>query len=332
MKLSKVLKRPDMLFEAGLFYLFTRVKNNEGNRLVGVNASRSLAKKYYNLKYAKSRRARERRFNSEFEQLLVDNGVVNEQLVRNPIRMKDGWTIDKSRQLPYLTEILELGNQIFEARGPDTSRLVMPYAVAKGEELKEHDAFMNFALSSEMLAIAAQYLGCMPVLTNIDLLRSDPVIDRNQGELVGSQLFHLDIIDQAVVRVVILFSNITEQHGPFSFLPISVSNTVRKAKNLRYGKTLSSIDFADEQVYSVANRDDLIQVTGEPGTVLFVDTCNCFHYGSRVLNAERRVCMLTYTSSTKETFRDALNMDLKFGEVSQTDSELRRLVKHKTYY
>jgi hypothetical protein len=67
------------------------------------------------------------------------------------------------------------------------------------------------------------------------------------------------------------------QSGPLTVLPAHHSARVRRAARYQYRQRLT-----DAQVQAVVGPSAERPIIGPTGTVAFVDTSRCFHYGSRV--------------------------------------------------
>jgi hypothetical protein len=76
-------------------------------------------------------------------------------------------------------------------------------------------------------------------------------------------------------------------------LGANTSKTVRRAVRYEYRNRAT-----DEEVFAVAGDHDRHAMVGPAGTVAFVDTSRCFHYGSRVSEGAppRLVAVLQYLS------------------------------------
>src|SRR5688572_11129845 len=114
------------------------------------------------------------------------------------IALVDGFAIDLSHRLPHLNRVLADATQIIgENRSPTPKGKDYLINHLTPDDLKTYPSFLDFASSDEMTAIAAQYLGMIPVLSVVELWKS------NRGDVpeIGSQLFHLDNADDRQVKV-----------------------------------------------------------------------------------------------------------------------------------
>src|SRR5262249_28921983 len=122
-------------------------------------------------------------------------------------------------------------------------------------DLEKYPAILDFILSSELLAVAAQHLRTVPVLSKtlppgVRFMESNAALDPNwAGPFRESQLYHLDLHDTPLVYVLLLVDDVTEESGPWTFLPASVSARAKAA--LRYQQPGTRYRVTDEQMYSV---------------------------------------------------------------------------------
>lgn len=306
-----------------LFIAFERWYTRNGNRVLSTNMYRKVSKKYNLIKYMKYRELRQRFF-INFTTELSSKYKIDDEF------MMDGWSRPESHDLPHSKEMLEKAKEIFELKGPHHNTRCNPYPVYTAEELISIDVFRNFALSEKLLYMAAKYLGEYPILNNIDILRSDP--SHRKSDWQGSQLFHLDIIDRKILRVIIYITDVDSESGPFTFIPLAASNAIRYDKALGYGKMFKPVSVSDEQVANcLGDMNDLIEVEGMSGDILLIDTSNCFHCGSRNYSKVRGAIMITYASLAKENLRSSLGLDPEF-DIAESDEEFIKFAKSRNYY
>src|SRR5262249_2274117 len=156
----------------------------------------------------------------------------------------------------------------------------------------------DFATSSDVLATVSDYLRCIPALSTtlpsgIRFVESDAQFDDRPNDPHDSQLYHIDYYSLPNVYVLVLLRDTTPEHGPWTFLPRSVS--LRAAKQLCYWGRRRGYRVSDEEVYSVVDRKDVIEFCYPRGTVLFIESSGCFHYGSRNSVKPRFQLMIGYS-------------------------------------
>jgi hypothetical protein len=153
--------------------------------------------------------------------------------------------------------------------------------------LTRDSAIVRLALREEVLAAVSRYLGVIPFLSAISVFHSDTV----DGDFSSSQLHHCDGDDVTQVKIFVYCSDVDMASGPFTLMRADDSARIRRATGYHYRRRLT-----DEQVSDVVGPSREIPILGEAGTVLFVDTSRCFHYGSRVADGAppRLVTMIQY--------------------------------------
>src|SRR5256885_13804063 len=177
--------------------------------------------------------------------------------------MEDGWLLDTSHSLPYLDQLITDAEVVIAERGgrpPTPTGKPFIIDIAKHADLDRFGSFLNFALSAPMLRIVSDYLGFVPVLSTtmppgLRLTESSSKYDPGDGgPYRESQLYHLDHHDTPLVYVIVLLRDVTEQSGPFTFLPASVSD--RAAKALNYRERNAPYRISDKQMYSVIDKKE----------------------------------------------------------------------------
>lgn len=255
-------------------------------KLVGIERLRRFAKGYNRWRYAERVRVHRDAYQNGFEQLLRENGPLHAWPPR--IEIKDGWARDDSHSLPHLDRMLEQAGEIIRERGGKKhSSAQQPFlrGLLFPGDLATYPAILDFILSSEILAVAARHLGTVPVLSKtmppgVRFMESNAALDPDSaGPFRESQLYHLDIHDTPLVYVLVLAEDVTEECGPWTFLPASVS--VRAKAAMSYQQPGVEYRVPDEVMYEFVDPAEAITFTGRKGDVLFIDSSACFHYGSR---------------------------------------------------
>ena len=185
------------------------------------------------------------------------------------------------------------------------------------ESLQLGSPYLNFALSERVVGPVAAYLGVVPVLSDVDVWYSahQPKAPKS------SQLWHLDHADTTQIKVWIHVDEIDELSGPLTVVGAADSSEIADANDYDFG---DSYRLADDAVPT----DRCVAFAGPAGTVDFVDTSRCFHFGSRV-SAEgrpRRIAVFQYLTPYSFKFADHRNQ-AGFRTLASGDSTpLERLV------
>ena len=145
--------------------------------------------------------------------------------------------------------------------------------VLYGDRLTSDSALVRFALAPEVVAPISVYLGIVPVITSVGVFHSDAF----DAVPTSSQLYHCDADDTTQIKVFVYCNDVTAASGPLTIVSAAATERVQAQVGYRYGARLSD-DLVRESAPDVREH----AVVGPQGTVAFVDTSRCFHYGSRV--------------------------------------------------
>jgi hypothetical protein len=182
--------------------------------------------------------------------------------------------------------------------------------------------FFDLALSDEILQLACDYMGEIPILLKPRLWWTKP--EEPDAKLGGTQLFHIGSRARPPVRrqakFLFTMSDVDENSGPFTFLPADVSEKIARALRYEMGEEVS-----DEVIYSYARPTDTMRLVGPPGTGLMVDTCRCFHFGRRASSNERLMLMIQFKRPADGPEHDRVERSAAFLEKFGDDS-VRKLV------
>ena len=150
---------------------------------------------------------------------------------------------------------------------------------------RTHESAINrLASHPEVLRVVSNYMGMLPVLHRINLLYSpnDEVVE------ASSQFFHLDPEDVVMSKIFVYVEDVDRDTGPTTALPADRSTVVRRAIDYRNQRV------PDEVIAEHGGADNLVEAVGPAGTMAFLDTCRCFHMGSRKADKPRYVIMIQY--------------------------------------
>jgi hypothetical protein len=146
---------------------------------------------------------------------------------------------------------------------------------------------LRLALRPDVIAAVSSYLGMVPVIAYLQVFYSEA----NSDEARSSQLFHCDADATSQVKIFVLCSEVTRSNGPLTLLDAGTSRAVRSRLGYHFGGKIK-----DKRLAGIVDQSNHVPIVGPPGTVCFVDTTQCFHFGSRVESgtAPRLVTMIQY--------------------------------------
>lgn len=304
--------------------------SEEAMARLGIRNIMRFAKRYNSWRYSDRSREHRLSYETELEALFKDAGG----LAQYPpsLVMNDGWAIDTSRTLPHLDRLLEEAGEVVKERGGRIhSDVQRPYFrnLMFHDDLTKYPSWIDFATSADLLATVIHYLGKIPVLSKtrppgVRFMESNQNLDPDPpGEYGHSQLYHLDLHDSPLVYVIVLIEDVTTECGPWTFLPASSSE--RAVKALGYQKRGRPYRVTDDQMYRVVDPGEAVVFSYPKGTVLFIDSSRCFHYGSRRSYRPRYQMMYAYTSACRTDFSQAFMPSFPYPR-SEKDNRLRNLL------
>ena len=138
----------------------------------------------------------------------------------------------------------------------------------------------------------------------------------------------MDPYVQPSVLVIVLLRDVTPEQGPFCFLPASTSQRV--AMKLNYWSRGKPYRVIDELVYSVVSEEERLTLCYPIGTILFIDSTRCFHYGSRHSAVPRYQMMYSLGSPVRTDFTEITMTPLSWPS-NEGDSRLRKMVLDHRY-
>jgi hypothetical protein len=331
-KLDAFIRQIARRLHARLFRpIAQRLHENHMSRL-GIANTQRLAYFYNRLRFGRQDHWRRALYRTALSALLEENGP----LTRPPIEMKDGWGLDTSMSLPHLDRVLEDSDKIIAERSGQRRSSKGAYRsyfqnVWTSEYVEKYPSFLDFATSSDVLSVVSHYLQSIPVLSTtsppgIRLVESNAAFDDQPDKPKDSQLYHRDYYSLPNVYILVLLRDTTIENGPWTFLPRGVSQKASRALN--YWSRQRSYRVSDEDIYSVVDRKEAIEFCYTRGTVLFIESSGCFHYGSRNSIKPRFQLMLGYTGACRTDFSEVVMPHWVY-PVRDTDSRLRKIVLNK---
>ncbi len=156
---------------------------------------------------------------------------------------------------------------------------------ATSEQIMESSEIFFWGLEQRLLNIAEHYL-CLPVAYHGTYFRQD-FVNTVQRK---SRLWHTDMEDRKMLKIIIYLNDVNEDGGPFQYIPKSFTSTI--TQSLRYNFSYIS-DKTMQRIVSLSNWKSCI---GSSGTVIFADTANIFHRGKIPIASDRFTIFYDYTS------------------------------------
>ena len=234
-----------------------------------------------------------------------ENNIIQPSHTKSIIKIpKDlGYLQFSSQQAPELNQVAQDCTKLFNAKykqydnnyfisNPNKRFLL---TIDADENLLKLPSIHNLITSDYIHHALSDYFTCPYTLSTIRLWWSSA-----NDTSINSQLYHLDEEDLSQVKLLININNITEEHGPFTFLNAITSDKI--ISNFRVGKK----KFLDEEVSVAANKSAITKLIGPSGSAAFVDTSRCLHYGSRGNKHDRLLLMTQFLKADAPLLQQSL--------------------------
>ena len=168
-----------------------------------------------------------------------------------------------------------------------------PFLITLPIDLRQESSkpILELACDNALLGPISEYIGMIPVLQYAKLMYSPNV------EYYGrSQMFHLDGGDYRLVKCYVFVDEVDLGSGPLTIIPAVESRKIYDRLRQKGMTRRRNEKFDDDTIYSVSDLKAGIPLVGKSGIVAFVDTCNCYHFGSRPGSKPRWLLYLVYYS------------------------------------
>ena len=150
--------------------------------------------------------------------------------------------------------------------------------------------FATWAHEPRLLGIVQNYIKLPVAFQGVHLQRDFP--NKNQ---VLAELWHKDAEDRRMIKAIVYLSDVTEENGPFQYIPKSkVSPSAWRKIKAKIAQS-PELGITDAEMEQFIPRSDWKSCTGPAGTVVFVDVKAVLHHG-KSRTKERSALFFVYTS------------------------------------
>ncbi|MEA5580443.1 phytanoyl-CoA dioxygenase [Nodularia harveyana UHCC-0300] len=150
-------------------------------------------------------------------------------------------------------------------------------------------SFYNWGKEQRLFNIIENYIG-LPVAYHGVHLRKDFA----NTEQFQTLLWHKDIEDRRVLKIIVYLNDVEEKHGPFEYVPISLISPSKAYRIKSKIKNLGGID--DQTLNKIVPKSAWKSCPGPAGTVIFADTRRILHHGT-LRTEERSTLFFVYTAN-----------------------------------
>jgi hypothetical protein len=197
-----------------------------------------------------------------------------------------------------------------EAVYDPASPLATRYDLAESRIL-ELAELQQLATDETLMAVAQAYLGCRPVNDLVAMWWS--AAHGGGPSSAAAQLFHFDMDRLKFLKFFVYLSDVDEAHGPHVYVD---SSHVRKPKPMRRDGRIP-----DDEVIAQYGENAIIELTGERGTILAVDTRG-FHKGKALETGDRLLFQVEYANSLFGVPYNRVSVSTQWSQIALT--QIRR--------
>lgn len=161
------------------------------------------------------------------------------------------------------------------------------------------DGDFSLSISDRQMPPSLFLWGLQPILLNlIENYLQLPVAyhglyqrrDLLNNTIKRSRLWHLDMEDYKILKVIIYLNDVDETVGPFQYLNTQQTDKICQTLNYRHGYLKT------QNVKAIVPEDQWQSCMGKAGTVIFVDTARLIHRGKVPTSHDRYTLFYDYTS------------------------------------
>jgi hypothetical protein len=313
-----------------------RVLRRRDMRLLGVERTARLGRAWNARRFGASLQARRENLGRHLAQLRRERENAGRGDAQR-IELRDGWARDDSHSLPHLDRLLDEMDPVIEERGgrrwPFHGKPFL-YDILPERAWLRHNSILDFVTTPEVLEPVARHCGFVPCMSGdtppgVRLMESTTRFDPQvEGPWRSSQLWHTDYHAFPTIYVIVALREIGPDDGALHFIDESASR--RAAELLGYNRRGASHQVSDELMSEHVDPSETIAFTGPPGSVMFIDSSRCFHFGSRKPRNPRYQLQYAYISPVRNDFGDLVRPQAEY-PVGPGDPLSRRLALDREF-
>lgn len=152
-------------------------------------------------------------------------------------------------------------------------------------------SFYNWGKEQRLLNIIENYLS-LPVAYHGVHLRKD-FANENQ---FATLLWHRDVEDRRVLKIIVYLSDVEEKHGPFEYVPLAYTSRTQLNYYRIQRKIYNTAGIDDETLNKIVPKSAWKSCPGPAGTVILADTRRLLHHGT-LRTEERSTLFFVYTAN-----------------------------------
>ena len=158
---------------------------------------------------------------------------------------------------------------------------------------KENHIYLKILFENKFLNIIRGYLGKHLTLKEINIFYS-PNLNFEKGR---SQELHMDGDSNKQIKIFLYLNDVDLESGPLTVLSKKISKNIYNILKKRK-KILKKTNRVEDNSIKELNFENFLKpLCGKTGTINFVDTSNCYHFGSRPGKKERFLVLYQFLDS-----------------------------------
>ncbi|BAY12038.1 phytanoyl-CoA dioxygenase family protein [Calothrix sp. NIES-2098] len=153
--------------------------------------------------------------------------------------------------------------------------------------------FSNWGSEQRLLNIIENYIGLPIAFQGVHLRR-----DFANEAAVTTELWHLDAEDRRMVKAIIYLNDVSEEHGPFEYIPKSQMSLLREMqiRSKIVPKTAKGlVGLNDAEIEKIVPKSLWKSCPGKAGSIVIADPRAIFHHG-KSRKQSRSTLFFVYTA------------------------------------
>lgn len=152
-------------------------------------------------------------------------------------------------------------------------------------------SFYDWGNEPRLLNIIQNYIGLPVAYHGVHLRKDFENVDQ-----FATLLWHRDIEDRRVLKIIVYLNDVEEKHGPFEYVPLSYTSKFQ-LNNYRIRRQIhKSAGMNDEKLNQIVPKSAWKSCPGAAGTVILADTRRLLHHGT-LRTEERSTLFFVYTAN-----------------------------------
>ncbi len=217
--------------------------------------------------------------------LYLEQRKLLEQLQYYGFTMNPRYILDKNTTYRLREDFYQDYQQSININGNECSVMYKPLRQTNIKIIMEQ-------LVANIEPIINSYMYYSPYLKHIFYMYSD----NNTIHANSSQHWHLDKQGPKTLKIFIALHDLTNDHGPLTFIDSNASAYLDNSVKYQKIETKKRIHDSEFDQALVGIPSQVINFTGDEGSLLFLDTDRCFHFGSRKSSYSRLLLLIEFGS------------------------------------